>query len=59
MTVNGASVATGADTGVAIPAGAFYFGNVSGADRPSNDYLRRVAIFPRAFNDAELQGITT
>jgi hypothetical protein len=59
MTVNGASVATGADTGVAIPAGAFYFGNVSGADRPSNDYLRRVAIFPLALTDAQLTAITT
>ncbi len=55
---NGGAVASGTATGTA-PTGDLYFGNRTDGARSVFDYLRRVAIFPSAFTDAQLQAITS
>jgi hypothetical protein len=58
LSANGGAVATGTATGTA-PTGDLYFGNRTDGARSAFDYLRRVAIFPSAFTDAQLQAITS
>jgi hypothetical protein len=58
LSANGGAVATGTATGTA-PTGDLYFGNRTDGARSVFDYLRRVAIFPSAFTDAQLQAITS